>query len=1106
MLKLLLGRAGSGKTGAILSEISALTEKKTGKTIYIVPEQYSHDAERELVAVCPDDVSLYAEVLSFSRLAGRVFQEVGGLAEKTLDKGGRVLTMSLAVAKAAPKLKVYSFGQNKTDFLISLIAAYDELRSSCVDNIRLAGAADCLDKSFRDKIEDIALIFECYDEIREKSGLDPRDKLDMLIEGIENCTLFDGANIFIDGFSDFTAQEMRVIDEILRKDCNITAALTTPSIDNNDSCFALPTKTARSLMALASARRVKCSVEALKKEDKYDALSYLEKSLFDHSFSSFDGMANNISVITAATPAEELSFAASQAHKLAREGYRWREIAIVSPDWGKYAPLASGIMRKYDIPFNSSEKSDVLSKPILSFLTSALELMGSSWNHESMFRYVKTGFAGANSEDIDLIENYVIRWGIKGEAFWLRDEGWKMHPQGYSETMTEGDKLTLRRVNEIRRAIADPLSVLSNGLRNAETAIGKAQAMYDFFERSALYDKLVLKTEELYERGENRMADEYSQLWELLMKALQQFADIMGDSPLDTDEFVRLFRLMLSQYEIGAIPSSVDAVGIGDMRRMRGRGIKHLFILGVTDSAMPSFSTGADIFSEEERDALRDAGIELPNSSDESMERELGLIYSSFTMPSESLTISCPAYARRSFIATRVMKVFALPERTVDDSIYLESESAVLELAASPVIGGRSADLAKAYYASVPEKKASIDMLLAAAKMPRGRLSHITAENLYSRKLTLSASRLDSFYSCRFSYFLKYGLKLKRREEASLDAPESGTFVHFILENVTREVMKKGGYRVSDDDEIIALSRLYASEYADKKLGGLDDKSGRFKYLFNRLCDDAERIALNMARELRKSDFKPLAFELSFANGGDLPVISVEGKEGSVLVNGVVDRIDGYLHDGKLYLRVVDYKTGRKVFKLGDIVNGMSMQMLIYLFALQNEGSELFKNEIVPAGVLYAPARDPITSVSGNVSDDELLKEKLKNIKRTGLILDDPEIVAAMESGDKKEYIPVTVKKDGTLSGDSLVSLEELGEISRHIDSLIAAMGDEVRRGSITADPYFKGVQDNACLYCDYFGACHFKTASADDRFRFTPSLKAPEAKKRIRGENNGRN
>ncbi|MBQ4426725.1 MAG: PD-(D/E)XK nuclease family protein [Oscillospiraceae bacterium] len=1106
MLKLLLGRAGSGKTGALLREISALTEKKIGKTIYIVPEQYSHDAERELVTVCPDDVSLYAEVLSFSRLAGRVFQEVGGLAEKTLDKGGRVLTMSLAVAEAAPKLKVYSFGQNKTDFLLSLISAYDELRASCVDNLRLADAADGLDESFRDKISDIALIFECYDRIREKSGLDPRDKLDKLIEGIEGCTLFDGANVFIDGFSDFTMQEMRVIDEILRKECDITVALTTPSIDNSDSCFSLPSKTARSLMALASTRRVRCAVETLKKDDNGGSLCYLEKSLFDHRFSSFDGNADNISVVTAASPSEELSFAAAEAHRLARSGARWREIAIVSPDWGKYAPLASGILHKYHVPFNSSEKSDVLSKPILSFVTSALELIGSSWNHEAMFRYVKTGFAGANPEDIDLIENYVIRWGIKGETFWLRDADWKMHPQGYSETMTEGDKLTLRRVNEIRRSITDPLGVLSRGLKNAETAIEKAQALYEFFERSALYDKLVLKTEELYERGENRMADEYSQLWELLLNALRQFADIMGEAPLGTDEFVRLFRLMLSQYEIGAIPSSVDAVGVGDMRRMRGRGIKHLFILGASDSAMPSLQTGGDIFSEEERDALRDAGIDLTNSADECMERELGLINSSFTMPSDSLTITCPAYSRRSFIATRIMKVFSLPERTVDDSINLESESAVFELAASPIIGGRSADLAKAYFAAIPEKRSALEMLVAAAKMPRGRLSHITAENLYSRNISLSASKLDKFYSCRFSYFLKYGLKLRRREEASLDAPESGTFVHFILENVTREVMKSGGYHTCTDEEIIALSKRYSVEYAEKKLGGLEEKSGRFRYLFNRLCDDAERIALNMARELRKSDFEPLAFELSFAKDGDLPAISVEGREGSVSVNGVVDRIDGYIHDGKLYIRVVDYKTGRKVFKLGDILNGMSMQMLIYLFALQNEGSELFKKEIVPAGVLYAPARDPITSVQGNVSDEELMKEKLKNTKRTGLILNDPAIVAAMESGDKKEYIPVSVNKDGAISGESLVSLEELGEISRHIDSLIAAMGDEVRRGSITADPYFKGVQDNACLYCDYFGACHFRVASADDRFRFTPSLKAPEAMKRIRGEKNGRN
>ena len=1101
MLTLILGRAGSGKTEYMYSQIAKKVKARETGQILIVPEQYSHDAERSLSKSCGSTASLYAEVLSFSRICSRVFAETGGMAEKTLSKAGRLLCMNLALTEVAGGLHIYNLGTRKPEFLESLVKAYDELRSSRTELISLDEASNKLQGPLSDKLYDLAAIFSAFEAIKARSGRDARDRLDRLANDIGRSGIGGKGHIWIDGFSDFTAQELRIIRELLKKDTDITVCLTCEGAWDDDPVFKLPVETARGLMALANELGVRTEIlnVRIKEDKKAPAIRYLEEKLFSGDAKPFETEAAGVEIYRAGGTADECALAAAKAVELLRKGYRMREIAIVSPNWEKYRSAAAGVFERYGLTVNIAEKSDIMEKPVMALVVAALDIIINNWDYVNLFRYLKTELTGIDSEERDELENYIIKWNIRGRNMWTRAHDWKMPPQGYSETLSDADMETLERINCLRRRISAPLSALHDGLTKNASAGEKVKAIYAFLEDIYLYSIIGQRAERLSKKGKLQLADEYVQLWDILTQTLEEIYDILGEVEISTEEMCRLFKLVLSQHQVGAIPTSMDAVGAGDMRRMRGRGVRCLIIMGATDDAMPSAGDESGIFSESERDELREMGIELPNSGEEALSRELNAIYTSFSLPTDYLMVSYPAAGRRSYILTRVLKILGISEKTAGTEIYTEAEIPCFELAATAGDGGADAVLSRRYF---KEKPAWADKLRAvdkAAKLPRGRLSKLLAERLYGKKLNITASRVDKYFSCRFSYFLQYGLRAKPRKEAGLDAPEMGTFMHFILENVAREAGERGGFGKVPQDQLSAITERYVKEYAERKLGGLDDKSGRFRYLFRRLAQDAARVVSDMADELRSSDFEPVDFELRFAPDGEIAPPEITGEDGTeVKIAGVVDRVDGWVRGDELYLRVVDYKTGKKAFSLSDIWYGMGLQMLIYLFALQKKGAERYGKNIIPAGVLYAPARDLLINASHDLSDDDLEKERRKTIRRSGLLLDDPEMLEAMEHKDGGGYMPVKFTKEGVPAGDSLASLDRLGKLSSRIDRHLINMSKELRDGSIKADPYYRNQLDNACMYCDYFEACHFREGAEEDRYRYLTKLKTNEVWEKI--------
>ena len=625
-----------------------------------------------------------------------------------------------------------------------------------------------------------------------------------------------------------------------------------------------------------------------------------------------------------------------------------------------------------------------------------------------------------------------------------------------------------------------------------------------FLEEIQLPQSLQTKAEALEASARPLLAAEYVQLWELIVSCLEQTEAILGASPMTQEQFSKLFLQTLSQYDVSAIPVALDRISAGEMDRMRRRHIKHLIILGASDDNLPRSENSFGLLSEEDRIELSELRIDL-GSGEEALARELSLIYHCVSLPSESLSLSYSAFsesgakARPSFLITRAKLLFDLQEQPVDlNRLRLNAPAPAFLLAAG---GGQDAASALAldYFLQNEDTAKRLFALSRLAGTGRGSLSSHTVRSLYGEPLSLSPSRADAFAACRFSYFLRYGLRLDEKEKAGFEAPELGSFMHYVLENVAGEIRRGVGFRAVSQEETDALVSRFTEAYIEEKLGGFGDKSPRFVYLFQRLLPSVRRIVSDMVRELSRSDFEPLDFELAFGLPEGLPPVRLYDGERELLIRGIADRVDGYFAGDKLYLRVIDYKTGKKSFSYSDVWYGMGMQMLLYLFALEQEGRTRYGHEIVPAGVLYVPARDSLVSAPRELSDEELERERCKLRQRSGLILDDVSIISAMESAEEPEYLPVSIKKDGSLSSDSLAGSEQFSALHSHVDRRLLSLSKALSEGSISAFPYYRGEQDNACLYCPYAAVCRFDPDK--DKRHYLRKLSAAEFWERVEEE-----
>ena len=1108
MLDLVIGPAGSGKTARIIGEIrEAALRGETGMAL-LVPEQYSHEAERELCRAVGDSLSLHACVLSFTGLARRVDEELGRGGVTPLDKGGRLLCMALALSAVGPRLRLYGGARRSPELQAGLLAALDELKAACVTPEQLETAASAAGGSLGAKLSDLALILGAYDAAVGRERSDPADALTLLLEKLPRSAFGRGARLYLDGFTDFTRQEQEVVRELMGRCAQLTVCLTCDALEGGSEVFELSRRTARALLRAAASRGIPARTDFCPGSTEAP-LDFYAENLFTYTEQKRDA-GGAVTLLRAPGAAAECEAAAARCIALCRDGgARWRDIAVAVRGFEEYRPALEAAFGYYGVPLFTARRTDILQKSLPAFLSAAYALPAGGWETGDLSAYLRTGLSSLTPDECDVLENYCLLWGCRA-AQWRSEKDWRMHPDGYGGTWDDAARERLARINALRRRVSEPLLELERRAKEADTARRQAEALYRFMDRLELSDALARRADGLAALGRAQEAAECERLWELCVSALEQFTDLLGDTEMDAETFPRLFLLTLSQYDVGVIPVSLDRVTAGDMDRMRRRNIRHLIVLGASDERLPAPEPEGGVFTGDERAALGELGLPL-DAGDAEIWREYSLIYNCLSLPSDTLTLIAPAYgpdggeARPSFVLSRAAALFGLPVLPADArAARASAPGPALELAAEAPLrpGDALAQSAAAYFEKTDG--ARLSRLRGAAAQTRGRLSPESARALYGQELRLSASRVDSFSSCRFAYFLRYGLKARPRQSAEFSPPEFGTFMHFILQHVAADAAGSGGFAALDDDALAALTDKYVDVFVREELNDFADKSPRFVYLFRRLTGSVRRIVADMADELRRSDFAPLDFELDFSAVSGVPALPLEGG-GSVRPGGIADRVDGWTHDGRLYLRVVDYKTGRKSFDLSDVWYGMGLQMLLYLFTLERCAPERYGASAVPAGVLYVPARDPLLSAASDLSDEELAARRAQGLARSGLLLDDPQVLFAMEKSDSPLRLPVKWK-DGVPSGEALASSERLGLLGRHIEETLRAMARELKAGSIAADPYYKSAQDNACRWCDYADACRLRDGEGGDRRRYLEHLPATRIWNLLKDESERRN
>ena len=1068
MLTIWIGRAGSGKSARVLETMGR--ERENRPQIMLVPEHTSHEAELDLCRACGPTASRNAEVLTFQSLATRVLSETGGLAEVTLDNGGKLLTMRRCLQELHSNLKVFGRPSQRAAFLHQLTTLADEFYAYEIAPETLYRHVADMEGAIGEKLRDVALIFAAYDARLRHGGTDARSRVQKLQDNLPQSRYLDGKDLYLDGFSFFNKQEESVLTLALRRCHSVTVTLLG---DRSGQLFQNAAAQKERLVRMAREAGVECRLAYLSRQED-SPLGHLERHCFG-SDAVWEEETGTVALYQAATAYTEVEYVSARIRQLAAQGYRYRDIAVASRSMDSYGPLLESVFRRDGIPAYISRRSDILEKPVMTLLLSAVDAVTGGFEYEDMFRYLKTGMTGVTAAECDLLENYVIRWDIRGNM-WLRDVPWTLNPDGYGLDMTEERAARLEEINRIREKVRGPLSALADGLKRRPAARDKARTLYEFAAAAGVPDALREKADELLSAGQVQLAEEYAQLWQIFCDVLDQFVEILGDTELDGEEFARLLRLVLTQYSVGTIPATLDQVKVSEITRNDRHRVRVLFLLGANDHLLPKIEKDGGVLDSDDRQALAQRDIPLSDATFDALDNELQNIYACLAQPTEQLHISWPvtdvtgAELRPSFVVERVRLLFPRLKVQREDGAYR------MTLPATALCAAGENEALRRYFEGQPRYAAALAAMARARRMERGRLSPEAVQSLYGRSIAMSASRIDRVKSCHFGYFMEYGLRARERKKAGFEAPEVGTFLHYLLENVNREVKEQGGYGQVDDEALRHMVKRYVERYAATQIQEYQNKSARFRYLFSRLRETAYTIILNIAREMRQSDFQPVEFELSFGGrDGHLPAITVREGGASLSVSGKVDRVDGWLHDGKLYLRVVDYKTGKKSFDLTDIRYGLGIQMLLYLFTLEREGQAYFGYPIVPCGVLYQPARSVILRQDRNISDEKLKAALESELRRTGLVLGEPEVLRAMEHSALETpcYLPISVKKDGTLSGD-IATAAQLGHLGRYVDRLLHQIAGEIAHGNIDADPYARGPQDSACTYCAFASACYF--------------------------------
>ncbi len=1085
MLYLVLGREGTGKTHYAHRRLAQWVKDQHKQGVLLVPRQFSFESDRGILHTLGPRDACEVDVLSFSRLADVVFQRFGGPKKPILREGADCAMMALAIAGVQEKLHFFARHRASAGFVQKMLAETRRFKQNKISPADLAAAAEALEGGYlKEKAAETALIMQSYDALTAARFVQNDDVLDLVCDKLRGSDFFCSKLVVIDDFSCFSAQEYALIEQMLLQAEDVYVTLCCDSAENRSvtSPFALTADTARRLRRLAQKAGVPFGgVITLRAETcgypiyACDALRHLEKQLYAPRLRPFTADSSAVTFCLAPSVREECDNVAMEIRRLLRAGRcRCRDIAVVYRDEEPYAKLMKASLKKCGVPVFEDKRAPIRNEPVVILARALLELCAGGFTTENLMRYLKTGLCSLSWDEIAALENYALLWDLSAKE-WA--EEWTANPDGFGMELNQRRKEELARLNGLRRAVLEPLVSLREDMKS-RSARDRAERLWRFLLEEGTDEALKDYALRLEAGGALELALEQGQVWDLLMEALNTLAQTAGDAVVPMRSFCDLFDLVVGAQTLGKLPDGFDEVYLCDAPRIGTQMPKVVFALGLNAGVFPRSPGGDRLLGRSECDRLRALLPDLPDDAAQQTMTERFYIYNTLCSARERLYLSRAQSGKNGeklndadvlltllslFPGAKTLDYGALPPAAFAEG----SENAFSWMAAHWNDNTPELEAFRLYFNEQPLWHDKLGALARAARKETFRLKDkALSQALFGQKISLSASRLEKYEECPFQYFCRYGLYAKPRKRAQLDPASAGTVVHHVLEHLLRG-NPDGAWQRLPKAELHAQIGRILREYMETYMGGKDGKRARFLYLYDRMFKTLVTLTDRLLFEFAQSSFVPVGFEVPIAPGKAIEPFRIDLKDGYVEVCGVVDRVDEMQEDGKRYVRVVDYKTGAKAFSLSDVLEGLGMQMVLYLVSIWRSNPDL-----TPAGVLYMPARfEPYDS---DRTDSDEIKEakRMAGGKMEGMILNEPAVLRGMDHSLQGTLLPGKIKKNARDVSDRCISLTQLGLLAKRMDRILRQMGEDLHSGRVEARPVFGKNHANTCDWCDYRSVC----------------------------------
>ncbi len=1097
-LRIIYGRAGTGKSEYCYREIAEKIEADN-QILIITPEQFSFTAEKKLMEAIDANAVFNAEVVTLSRMAYRVINEIGGRTETNLSKCGKAMLIYSILNNNKKELKLIGKNDENVDMLDTAITEFKK------HGISIEQLKQEIDKQediyLKNKLTDLSLVYEGFENQLSGKYIDETDLLTILAENIENTDMFNNQYIYIDEFAGFTKQEYQIIEKLILVANQVTVTicideLNIPKNPNTD-IFYSNENTVNKLFEIAQNCGTK--VEEIKLENKYrfksNELKHLEENLYENRPHKYTNGVENIKLFLAKNQYSEIEEVAKNILKLVRDnGYRYKDISIITKNISNYSSLAKAIFDKYDIPIFIDENRDLNQNIIIQYILSVLEIFTKNWSYESVFNYIKTGFSNIEEDEIFKLEKYCLKWGIKQNK-WKKEFTYGKYE--------EKDKTEIERLERIRKDIVNPLMKLKSDIDNDKTAEGISKSIYKFLVEENIAEKINKKIEELEKVGQVDLVKEYQSSLQTILDILDEIVLVFSDDKMTIDKYAQILKVGFKNSNLTKIPGTQDQVIMGDVDRSRSHKVKAIFIIGLNDGEFPSVHKDEGFLNDLDRETLKQDGIELAKGTIENLYEDNFNIYKAFSTAEEKLYLLYSSSdvqgkaLRPSMLINKIKKIYPMLQ---EESDVIETKAEVLnkkttydELIIQLSKLKEQDEIDKVWYYVYDYYKKDTEWNTKLEQNLKGlnytnipeKIEQTNIDKLYGNTLVTSISKLERYRSCPFSYYLQYGLKIKPEEELKIQTLNTGTFIHEIIDEFF-EAVREAGIKLAEitDEQLAEIINKIIDEKLKQSQNYIFTSTAKYRALVVRLKKIIQKALKYIIGTLVQSRFEVLGTEVEFGENGKYKPIRLTLEDGKrIEIIGKIDRIDTAQSEDGRYLRIIDYKSSAKNIDLNEVYAGLQIQLLTYLDAACKE------EDLMPAGVLYFSMLEQMIKADKRMEQEEIEEKIRANFKMKGLILADVNVVKLhdkkLEKGSSA-LVPAYIDKEGNLSEKktSGVTAEQFEELQKYMYIVIKQISKEILGGNIDLKPYYKD-KKTPCKYCDYKSVCGFNMGGCENNYNY---------------------